>query len=69
LGIGELALGNRVALMCYPGRLVSTVTDWGLCGVSLSGEAIYETIDSDKAIKGKSRQREVDLVDEINPEW
>ena len=38
-----------------------------LCFVCHDG--VYLAFDFDKAIKGGSRQRKVDLVDEINPEW
>ena len=30
---------------------------------------IYDALDREKAIKGGSRQRKIDLVNEINPEW
>jgi putative endonuclease len=35
----------------------------------ICGDDIYAAIDREKQIKGGSRQKKIDLIHELNPEW
>ena len=32
-------------------------------------ESIYDALDNEKRLKGGSRQRKIDLIEEFNPDW